>query len=105
MKLKSKVKFVTGVLLILSLVGIFSSFIFIESYDSKEVSCYDRFNNKIIGEKCIREGYVGINETGEIMVIISLGLAFCMAMIRFSYIFRRDLNFFGFEIKKYGRWK
>lgn len=52
--------------------------------DEKEVDCYDRFSNKIIGEKCLQEG-MEFSPAGKIVGIFVFAIVFSVIGIAIGF--------------------
>lgn len=96
MKLINPFKLIFGILAILGVIIVIYG-VAIEDYQEesvKKVSCYDKYDNKIIGQTCLQEG-TELGETTLTGFFILLSCIFCWGFSGAYGDFTS--NFFGFE--------
>lgn len=97
MRIINTKRFVTGVLILIGIVMMLSSTIFVEESSNKEVDCYDKYSNKIIGERCIDESSLILTEEGEILLLIGVVIFFFSLFTRLIGEDYSGTNYFGMD--------
>lgn len=97
-------QFIIASFFVLGILAMFIGLIGFMEEKKGETSCYDRYNNRIIGQTCYEDTIV-MNETGQIISIIGFGMILLFGFFLFTrslknYSDGKYINMFGFEKKR-----